>query len=114
MLCKEATGKFDMKECKSMRMPLAPQGKNQNEEEELLVPKIYRSLVGGLLYLMTTRPDLMFSGSYLSRYLKEPKFKHFNEAKRFLRYIKETLDIGLMFTTHKEPKLIGYSDSDGG
>lgn len=70
--------------------------------------------MGGLLYLTGTRPDLMFAASYLSRYLKEPTGKHLKEAKRVLRYIKGTIDAGLMFTATLEPKLIGYSDSDWG
>lgn len=111
---KKLLEKFNMKECKIMRTPLAPQGKIQDEEEELADSKTYRSLVGGLLYLTATRPDLMFSASYLSRYLKEPKAKHFKEAKRVLRYIKGTTDIGLMYSAVKEPKLVGYSDSDWG
>lgn len=56
----------------------------------------------------------MFSASYLSRYLKEPKVKHFKEAKRVLRYIKGTTDVGMRFTETLEPKLKGYSDSDWG
>lgn len=71
-----------------METPLASPGKNQEDGEELTDPKLYRSLVGGLLYLTATRPDIMFSASYLSRYLKEPRVKNLKEAKRVLRYIK--------------------------
>ncbi|XP_024014050.1 uncharacterized protein LOC112088125 [Eutrema salsugineum] len=111
---KKLLEKFNMKDCTSMRTPLVPQGKTQSEEKEFADAQVYRSLVGGLLYLTATRPDLMFSASYLSRYLKEPKVRHFKEVKRVLRYIQGTLNLGLMFTAVKEPRLIGYSDSDWG
>lgn len=97
-----------------METPLASPGKNQEDGEELTDPKLYRSLVGGLLYLTATRPDIMFSASYLSRYLKEPRVKNLKEAKRVLRYIKGTVEMGLVFTAVEEPKLVGFSDSDWG
>ncbi|XP_024009186.1 uncharacterized protein LOC112084181 [Eutrema salsugineum] len=97
-----------------MSTPLITQHKNPDEEEDLADGSVYRSLVGGLLYLTATRPDLMFSASYLSRYLKEPKFSHLKDAKRVLRYIKGTIGIGLMFNAVKESKLIGHSDSNWG
>ena len=111
---KKLLEKFNMKDCKTMETPLVPHSKSQEDGEEFTDPKIYRSLVGGLLYLTATRPDLMFSASYLSRYLKEPRSKHLKGAKRVLRYIKGTSDMGLHFTAVKEPRLIGYPDSDWG
>jgi len=104
--------KFNMEDSKIMSTPLLPQRKDQEEDESLADSKVYRSLVGGLLYLTSTRPNLMFFASYLSRYLKEPKIKHFKEAKRVLRYINGTIDMGMRFTSTMEPKLIGHSDSD--
>lgn len=95
-----------------MKTPLLPQRKEQEEDDSPVDSKLYRSLVGGLLYLAATRPDLMFDASYLSRYLREPKAKHYQEAKRVLRYIKGTIDAKLNFSAAQDAKLIGYSDSD--
>lgn len=106
--------KFNMQDCKIMRTPLLPHGKDREENENKVDASVYRSLVGGLLYLTATRPDLMFSASYLSRYLKEPNVDHLKEAKRVLRYIKGTTNMGLHFTAVENPQLIGYSDSDWG
>lgn len=106
--------KFNMEDCKAVNTPLLPQKNEQEEDDDAVDPTLYRSLVGGLLYLTATRPDLMFSASYLSRYLKEPTSKHLKEAKRVLRYIKGTSDMGLKFTATSGSKLIGYSDSDWG
>lgn len=111
---KKLLKKFNMEDCKSMNTPLIPQRHEQEEDNDAVDPTLYRSLVGGLLYLIATRPDLMFSASYLSRYLKEPMSKHLKEAKRVLRYIKGTSALGLKFTATCGSKLIGYSDSDWG
>lgn len=111
---KKLLKKFNMEDCKPMNTPLIPQRHEQEEDNNAVDPTLYRSLVGGLLYLTATRPDLMFSASYVSRYLKEPMSKHLKEAKRVLRYIKGTSDLGLKFTATSESKLIGYSDSDWG
>ena len=111
---KKLLKKFNMEDCKSMNTPLIAQKHEQEEHNDAVDPTLYSSLVGGLLYLTATLPDLMFSASYLSRYLKEPMSKHLKEAKRVLRYIKGTSDLGLKFTATSGGKLIGYSDSDWG
>ncbi|XP_024009339.1 uncharacterized protein LOC112084436 [Eutrema salsugineum] len=109
---KKLLKKFNMEECKIMTTPLIPQRKHQKEQEESADSKVYRNLVGIMLYLTATRPDLMFAASYLSRYLKEPTTSHRKDAQRVLRYIKGMIDMGLWFTKAKEARLIGYSDSD--
>lgn len=106
--------KFGMKDCKSVNTPLSPHGKNVEDDEEYGEPTKYRSIVGGLLYLCTSRPDIMFASSYLSRYMSAPLTKHYQEAKRVLRYIKGTSRFGVQFTSVENPELHGYSDSDWG
>lgn len=107
--------KFNMADCKMRSTPLIPKKKEEEEEDgNLIDPTLYRSLVGGLMYLSATRPDLMFSASYLSRYLKEPKSKHLTETKKVLRYIKGILGVGLTYAAPRAAKLIGYSDSEWG
>ncbi|CAL9244194.1 unnamed protein product, partial [Arabidopsis halleri] len=73
---KKLLKKFNMENCRAVNTPLIPQSKHEEEKGELTDCKVYRSLVGGLLYLTATRPDLTFAASYLSRYLKEPRVKH--------------------------------------
>ena len=72
----------------------------------------YRSLIGCLMYLIATRPDLMFAVSLLSRFMHCASELHFKAAKRVLRYIKGTVDFGIMFKKSENLKLVGYSDSD--
>lgn len=61
LYAKRLLQKFNMSQCTTTTTPLIPQGKPQDGEEELADNKVYRSLMGGLLYLTATRPDLMFS-----------------------------------------------------
>lgn len=56
----------------------------------------YRSLIGSLLYLCATRPDLMFPASLLSRiYMQSPSQIHYATIMRVLRYLRGTLDYGI-------------------
>lgn len=58
---------------------------------------LYRQMIGGLIYLTYTRPDISFAVNYLSRFMQEPKMSHQNAAKRVLRYINGTVDHGLEY-----------------
>ncbi|XP_052477238.1 secreted RxLR effector protein 161-like [Gossypium raimondii] len=73
---------------------------------------MYKSLIGSLLYLTATKPDIMFAVSVLSRYMNCCNDQHFQAAKRVLRYIKGTIGHGVLFKRAKSMKLIGYADSD--
>ncbi|KAL8108339.1 hypothetical protein AgCh_024703 [Apium graveolens] len=73
----------------------------------------YKSLVGGLRYLVHTRPDIAFSVGIVSRYMERPTVLHLNAVKRVLRYIKGTTNYGLMYSKNSgNNELTGYSDSD--
>ena len=74
---------------------------------------MYGSLIGSLLYLTATRPDILFVVSLLSRFMHLPRDTHFTAAKIMLRYIKGTSKFGIFFPTSTEVtmNLIGYSDS---
>ena len=53
----------------------------------------YRSLVGGLLYLSNTRPDISFAVGVVSRYMRKPSRHHMGAVKQILRYILPALQI---------------------
>jgi hypothetical protein len=74
----------------------------------------YRSLVGSLRYLVNTRPGLVFSVGYVSRYMEEPHKDHLAAVKHILRYIAGTIDYGVFYPRRKgdRAELHGYSDSD--
>ena len=73
---------------------------------------MYRILVGSLIYLTHTRPDIVNAVSIVSRFMSEPSKDHLTAAKRILRYIKGTKSYGIMYETKKDFKLTGYTDSD--
>ena len=72
----------------------------------------YRQLVGSLIYLIVTRPDLSFIVILISIFMSTPKVQHWKLAKRVLRYVKGTLDFGILYSKSKDPRLSGYTDSD--
>ena len=73
----------------------------------------YRALVGSISYLaQTTRPDPPFSAHLLSRFLSNRGQAHWQAAKRVLRYLRGTHDVGLSFWRASRAHLIGFSDAD--
>jgi hypothetical protein len=72
----------------------------------------YRRLVGRLLYLNTTRPDITFVTQQLSQFLTKPTQVHHNAAMRVLRYLKSSPGKGLFFPRDSALQLLGFSDAD--
>ncbi|GAU50785.1 hypothetical protein TSUD_192210 [Trifolium subterraneum] len=72
----------------------------------------YRRMVGKLLYLNTTRPDIAFATQQLSQFMHAPTTTHFTAACRVLRYLKNNPGQGVLFSRDSELQLIGYSDAD--
>jgi len=72
----------------------------------------YKGLICSLLYLTTSRSDIMFAICLCARYQENPKESHFKVAKRILKYLKGTTNVGLWYPSHSPIHLIGYSDSD--
>ncbi|CAL2229802.1 unnamed protein product [Prunus armeniaca] len=105
--------KFGLKDCKIVATPLAMNERlSKNDGSEAADEGEYRQIVGSLLYLTATRPDIMFAPSLLARFMHNPTKKHMGTAKRVLRYIQGTIDFGIVFEKGKETTLIGYCDSD--
>ncbi len=76
-------------------------------------PKLYRSLVGSLLYIgKQTRPDILHVVNQLSRFLEKPKTSHWKAAKHVLRYLKGTKNLRITFFKNSNTKLTGDADAD--
>jgi histone deacetylase 1/2 len=109
---KYATDLFDkvgLRSCKSARTPLSltdgtPLGSEDNTQ--------FRSIVGALQYLTLTRPDLSFSVNKVCQHLHAPTTKHWTAAKRILRYVKDTLKLGIIFTQSSSTFLSAFSDAE--
>ena len=84
----------------------------QNGDEEV-DQRIYRSLVGSLLYLAKqTRPDIMFTVNILSRHMNAPTNQHWVCGKRLLRYLQGSKGLKLTYTKEASYDLMGESDAD--
>ena len=73
---------------------------------------LYRSMIGSLLYLTASRPNIMFSVCMCARFQANPKEVHLIAVKRILRYLKHTPSIGLWYPKGARFELVDYSDSD--
>ena len=71
-----------------------------------------RGIIGSLLYLTVSRPDIMFSVCMCARFQADPGESHLNAAKRILKYLKGTQNVGLWYPKDSPFELIGYSDAD--
>jgi hypothetical protein len=112
---KEILEKFKMESCNSVNTSVETSIKLSKEEDDRVIePTFYKSLVGSLRYLMITRPDIVYGVGLVSRYMEKPMQTHWLAAKRILRYIKGTMNLGLFYVYGDEAKLVGYSDSDWG
>ncbi|XP_058769363.1 secreted RxLR effector protein 161-like [Vicia villosa] len=72
----------------------------------------YRGMIGSLLYLTTSRPDIMFSVCLCARYQANPKESHLAAVKRIIKYLKGTTNVGLWYPKGSMNTLVGYSDAD--
>jgi hypothetical protein len=109
----EILKRFDMLECKAMNTPMETNLKLMvDTSSELIDATLYRQIIGSLVYLTNTRPDICFVVNTLSRYLVEPRDVHLVAAKHVMRYLKDILDYGLCYTRDHDFKLYGYTNSD--
>lgn len=98
--------KFNMSDSISAATPMEVGLKlTKDSHGESVDPTLFRSLVGCLMYLTATRPDIMFSVSLVSRFMENPKKSHWEAARRILRYVKGTLYHGIKFSQVQNPKL---------
>ena len=85
----------------------------QNDSSDFLDdPLSYRRLVGRLIYLTTTRPDIVYATQQLSQFMAHPTKSHLGAARRVLRYLKSCPSKGLFFKRDSHTHLIGFSDAD--
>ena len=75
-------------------------------------PNYYQKLVGKLIYLTITRPDISFAVSLVSQHMHAPTVVHLCMVKRILRYLKKTIGRGIVMRRNGHTDIIGFSDSD--
>ena len=105
--------KFGLESASSVRTPMSP---NVKLTVDLLGKNIdsslYRSMIGSLLYLTTSRPDISYSEGVCARYQANPKESHMIALKRIIRYVKTTADFGVWYNKYTNVVLARYSNTD--
>ncbi|KAK6115708.1 hypothetical protein DH2020_007977 [Rehmannia glutinosa] len=89
----------------SVRMDMDADGKAVDETR-------YKALIGSLLYLTTSRPDIPFAVVVCARFQSAPKESHMTAAKIILRYLKDTMNQDIEFKKENNCKLVGYTYND--
>jgi hypothetical protein len=110
---KDMLKKFDMENAKPIKTPMQTNGHlDLNEDGKAIAQKVYRSMIGSLLYFCASRPDIMLSVCMCARFQANPKKCHLMDVKRILRYLVYTPYLGLWYPKGSTFDLLGYSNSD--
>ncbi|GKF24359.1 hypothetical protein Tco_0076681 [Tanacetum coccineum] len=106
--------KFDMEE--SVRPATTPyeasKPKSKDEPDDVVNVHLYRSMIGSLMYLTASRPDIMFAVSACSRHQVTPLTSNLNVVKKIFKYLKGQPKLGLWYPRDSLFVLEAYSDSD--
>ncbi|KOM49185.1 hypothetical protein LR48_Vigan08g001200 [Vigna angularis] len=106
----EETGLTD---CKPIDSPMDSNKKLMKDHgEPFSDPERYRRLVGKLIYLTITRPDLSYPVGVVSQFMQNPHIDHWNAVVRILRYVKGNPGHGLLYENKGSTELEGYCDAD--
>ncbi|KAD2805333.1 hypothetical protein E3N88_38710 [Mikania micrantha] len=110
---KDLLNKFDMNDCKIISTPMATSpGICPDDNGEPVDQTLYRCMIGSLMYLTASRPDIMYATCVCARYQSAPKQSHLSFVKRILRYLKGTPVLGIWYPANQICKLVGFTDSD--
>jgi hypothetical protein len=105
--------KFGMKDAKPIKTPMGTNGHlDLNTGGKSIDQKVYRSMIGSLVYLFASRPDIMLFVCMCARFQADPKEVHHRAVKRIMRYLVYTPKFGLWYPKGSTFHLIGYSDAD--
>nr|GEU41149.1 copia protein [Tanacetum cinerariifolium] len=105
--------KYSLEDSKPMKTSMSSNTKLiKNEECESVDSTKYQGMVGSLLYLTTSRPDIMFSVCLCAHFQEAPKTSHLEAVKRIFRYIKGTTHLGLWYPKGTDIETVVYADSD--
>ncbi|CAN0825310.1 Retrovirus-related Pol polyprotein from transposon TNT 1-94 [Linum grandiflorum] len=111
--CKSMLERFGMDSVKPAVTPMSTSLKiSLDDSNPVINEKLYRGMIGSLLYLTASRPDISFSVGVCARYQSCPRDNHLSAVKRIFRYLKGTMELGLWYPTEGTTELLGYSDSD--
>ena len=105
----QETGKLGAKPACS---PISTSGGLQDDDEEFEDEQRYQRLVGRLIYLTITRPDISFAVGQVSQHMHKPKRKHWRASERILHYLKGSPVMGIWMKKNYSSQIMGYCDAD--
>jgi hypothetical protein len=110
---KEMLKKFQMEDSSTVSTPMVVGCKLSKDDISLDVDqRTYRSMIGSLLYITTSRPDIMQVVGMVGRFQYAPKQSHLVAVKRIFKYLKGTMTYGLWYPRNQNFQLTAYSDAD--
>ena len=110
---KSLVKRFGLHSAKHMRTPMSTNTKLTIDDKDSSVdPSLYRSMIGSLLYLAASRPDICFSVGVCARYQANPKELYLAAVKRIICFVSGTINDGIWYTNDTNSILGGYSDID--
>jgi hypothetical protein len=102
-----------MEDCKRVITPMKTSCKlSKDDDSKSTDQRQYRSMIGSLLYVTASRPDVMQVVGQVARFQAAPKESHVLAVKRIFRYLKGTKEFGLWYPKGKDLSLIAYIDAD--
>nr|GEU71051.1 retrovirus-related Pol polyprotein from transposon TNT 1-94 [Tanacetum cinerariifolium] len=109
----EILKKYGMESCDPVGTPMEIKDKLDLDQNGTLVDATkYHSMIGALMYLTSSRPDIVHAACLCARYQAKLTEKHLKEVKRIFRYLQGTVNTGLWYTKDSGFELTGFSDAD--
>nr|GEU57026.1 hypothetical protein [Tanacetum cinerariifolium] len=109
----ESLKKYGFESCDPVDTLMVEKSKlNEDKEGKAIDPSHYRGMIGTLLYLTASRPDLQFVICMCARYQARPTEKHVHAVKRIFRYLRGTVHRGLLYPKDSSIALIAFADTD--
>nr|GEX73238.1 retrovirus-related Pol polyprotein from transposon TNT 1-94 [Tanacetum cinerariifolium] len=109
----ESLKKYGIKSCDPVDTPMVEKSKlDESIEGKVIDPSHYRGMIGTLLYLITSRPDLQFAICMCARYQARPTEKHIHAVKKIFRYLCGTVNRGLWYSKDSSVALTAFADVD--
>nr|GEW22069.1 hypothetical protein [Tanacetum cinerariifolium] len=104
--------KHGMKKCNTVSTPMATPKLDADLQGTPIDQTKYRSMIGGLMYLTASRPDIAFATFVCARYSAHPTENHIKEVKRIFRHLRQTINMCLWYSKDFGFELIAYADTD--
>jgi hypothetical protein len=110
---KDLMKKFIIAELKSVSTPMSMAAAlDPDKNDEAVDQREYRSMIGSLLYLTVTRPDIQFIVCLCAHFQASPHYSHRTIVQRIFRYLKQTPEFGIWYSAYSSLDLVGFFDAD--